>query len=102
MAEHVPGSFRSACSDVKLCEAPAPTARVGQLAPSVARTLAGAHRVEAGDAVVITRHGRPIARLSPVEPAKQAVRSLAAFRADRPGWRAASTVLLREARDEAR
>lgn len=59
-------------------------------------------KVETGDAVVITRRGRPIARLSPVEPAKQAVRSLAAFRADRPGWRVASAVLLREARDEAR
>lgn len=57
-------------------------------------------RVEAGEAVVITRHGRPVANLSPVVQPKQPLRSLAAFRAKMPRLRKPSAVLIREMRDE--
>lgn len=57
-------------------------------------------RIESGENVVITRHGRPVAQLSPVSPRKKPVRSLAAFRARMPCWRKPSARLLREARDD--
>lgn len=56
--------------------------------------------VEAGEEVVITRRGRPIARISPVEKPKLPVKSLAEFRSRMPGWRKSSAELLREMRDE--
>ena len=58
-------------------------------------------RVEAGEDVVITRHGKPVARVSAVTQQKRPLRSLAAFRARMPRWREPSATLLREARDEA-
>ncbi|MGQ0665290.1 MAG: type II toxin-antitoxin system Phd/YefM family antitoxin [Pseudomonadota bacterium] len=57
-------------------------------------------RVEAGEEVVITRHGRPVAHLSSVSRPKQPVRPLGEFRAKMPNWRRPSAALLREARDE--
>jgi len=57
-------------------------------------------KVESGQDVVITRHGRPVAHLSPVTQPKQPVRSLAKFRAKMPRLRKPSSVLLREMRDE--
>lgn len=57
-------------------------------------------KVEAGEAVVITRHGRPVANLSPVVQPKQPLRSLAAFRAKMPRLPKPSAVLIREMRDE--
>lgn len=57
-------------------------------------------QVEAGDEVVITRRGLPIARITPVEKPKLPVKSLAEFRSRMPRWRKASTELLREMRDE--
>ena len=59
-------------------------------------------KVEAGEQVVITRHGRPIAHLSPATPRKVPLRSLAPFRAKMPRWRRPSAALLREARDRER
>jgi antitoxin (DNA-binding transcriptional repressor) of toxin-antitoxin stability system len=59
-------------------------------------------KVEAGEQVVITRHGRPVAQLALVGQCKQPLRSLAAFRARMPKWRRSSTSLLREMRDESR
>jgi prevent-host-death family protein len=59
-------------------------------------------KVESGEDVVITRHGRPVAQLSGVSPPKQPVPSLAAFRARMPRLRKPTTVVLREMRDEAR
>jgi prevent-host-death family protein len=56
--------------------------------------------VEAGEEVVITRRGKPIARIIPVARPKLAVKSLAAFRRRMPRWRKASSELLREMRDE--
>ncbi|MHB1403552.1 MAG: type II toxin-antitoxin system Phd/YefM family antitoxin [Thiobacillus sp.] len=57
-------------------------------------------RVEAGEEVVITRRGKPIARITPVERPKLAVKSLAAFRRRMPRWRKASSELLQEMCDE--
>jgi len=57
-------------------------------------------KVETGENVLITRHGRPVAHLSAVSQAKQPVRSFAAERAKLPRLRKPSTVLLREMRDE--
>jgi prevent-host-death family protein len=57
-------------------------------------------KVEGGEGVIITRHGRPVARLSPIEQPKKLVRSLAAFRATVPRWGTSSAKLLRQMRDE--
>jgi prevent-host-death family protein len=45
--------------------------------------------VESGGEVVITRHGRPVARVIPVSPVKQLI----------PAWQKSSTLLLGELRD---
>jgi prevent-host-death family protein len=57
-------------------------------------------KVETGEDVVITRHGRPVAHVTAVRQPKQPVRSLAAFRARMPRLPKPSAVLLREMRDE--
>jgi prevent-host-death family protein len=57
-------------------------------------------QVEAGQEVVITRRGRAIARITPVEKPKQPVKSLAEFRSLMPRWRKSSAELLRDMRDE--
>jgi prevent-host-death family protein len=57
-------------------------------------------QVEAGQEVVITRRGRAIARITPVEKPKQPVKSLAEFRSRMPRWRKSSAELLRDMRDE--
>ena len=57
-------------------------------------------QVEAGEEVVITRRGQPVARISPVEKPKHPVRSLAESRSRMPRWRKPSAELLREMRDE--
>jgi prevent-host-death family protein len=59
-------------------------------------------KVEAGEEVVVTRHGRAVAHILPVLRPKHAPRldDLAAFRATMPPLRRASAELLREARDE--
>jgi prevent-host-death family protein len=59
-------------------------------------------KVEAGEGVVITRHGRPVAQLSSVVRPKQPLRSLAAFRAKMPRLRKSSAALIREMRDDER
>lgn len=57
-------------------------------------------QVEAGEEVVITRRGQPVARISPIERPKQPVSSLAAFRQHMPRWRKSSAELIRELREE--
>jgi prevent-host-death family protein len=59
-------------------------------------------KVEAGEEVIITRHGRAVAHIRPVSRPKQPLRldDLAAFRATMPPLRASSAQSLREARDE--
>ncbi|WP_366937053.1 type II toxin-antitoxin system prevent-host-death family antitoxin [Acidithiobacillus sp.] len=60
------------------------------------------HQVENGEVVVITRHGRPVARVESADKTTGAlpVDRLAAFRARMPHWRKRSVDLLRERRDE--
>lgn len=55
-------------------------------------------QVQAGEEIVITRRGQPIARITPVEKPKQAVKSLAEFRRRMPRWRKSSAELLGELR----
>jgi antitoxin (DNA-binding transcriptional repressor) of toxin-antitoxin stability system len=57
-------------------------------------------KVEAGEGVVITRHGRPVAQLSAVVRPKGRIPSLAGFRATMPKLSKPSALLLREMRDE--
>jgi prevent-host-death family protein len=59
-------------------------------------------KVEAGEEVIITRHGRAVAHMHSVSRPKKPLRldDLAAFRATMPGLRKSSAALLREARDE--
>ncbi len=59
-------------------------------------------KVEAGEDVVVTRHGRAMAHILPAAPPKRppALGELAAFRATMPPLRRPSAALLREARDE--
>jgi prevent-host-death family protein len=58
-------------------------------------------KVEAGEEVIITRHGRAVARLHAVSRPKQPLRldDLAAFRATMAPLRGSSAQSLREARD---
>lgn len=57
-------------------------------------------KVENGEAVVITRRGRPVANLLAVTTPRQPLKPMAAFRARMPRLRRSSAILLREARDE--
>lgn len=57
-------------------------------------------KVAAGEEVVITRHGRPAARIAAVSPPKQPIADLSAFRATMPRLRKPSHVLIRQMRDE--
>lgn len=57
-------------------------------------------QVEAGEEVVITRRGQPVARITPIERPKQPVKSLAEFRQLMPRWRKSSAELIRELREE--
>ena len=53
-------------------------------------------RIEGGEEVVITRRGKPVARLSPVQQPRKAITSLADFRDKLPRQKiSASEVLLR-------
>jgi antitoxin (DNA-binding transcriptional repressor) of toxin-antitoxin stability system len=70
------------------------------LAQAKARLSELLDKVEAGEAVVITRHGRPVANLSRVIAPRQPLKPLSAFRARMPRLRRPSAALLREARDE--
>jgi prevent-host-death family protein len=57
-------------------------------------------QVEAGEEVVITRRGRPVARISPLDQPRKPLQSLAAFRATLPKAKRSSAELIREMRDE--
>lgn len=74
------------------------------LAQAKAHLSALLDRVEGGEEVLITRHGRPVAHLTPVETPKKPIdlEALAKLRATMPEWRKSSAELLREMRDEER
>lgn len=59
------------------------------------------NKVEAGEEVVITRHGRPVARVVPATPLKQPVplKRLAELRKQLPARKESSAQALRELRD---
>jgi prevent-host-death family protein len=59
------------------------------------------NRVEAGEEIIITRHGRPVARVSPAERPKQApaLDRLARLRENVPPWGQPSVDIIREQRD---
>lgn len=57
-------------------------------------------KVESGEDVVITRHGKEVARLSAITRPREPIPPLAAFRARMPRLRKPSATLLREMRDE--
>lgn len=61
-------------------------------------------KVEAGEEVIITRRGKPVASVRPAFPPKEPLplAKLAAFRARVPHWRKDSATLLREMRDDER
>ena len=73
---------------------------------SIAEAKAGLsallEKVSAGEEVVITRHGKPVARLLAVSPPKRRVGSLADFRKRMPPWSKPSSKLIRDMRDEER
>jgi prevent-host-death family protein len=60
--------------------------------------------VENGETVVITRHGRSVARIGPVEPPKQPIdfKSLQEFRKAMPPLPKSSAEPMREMRDDER
>jgi len=70
------------------------------LAQAKARLSELVDKAEGGEDVVITRHGKPVARLAAVAEQRRPLRGLADFRARMPPWRRASSALLRAARDE--
>lgn len=61
-------------------------------------------KVESGEEVVITRHGKPVAHIRAVVQPKMPLplEKLAAFRAGRSPWRRDSATLVREMRDDER
>jgi prevent-host-death family protein len=61
-------------------------------------------RVESGEAVVITRRGRPVARIGPIGSSKQPIdfKSLEEFRKTMPPLPKSSAELIREMRDDER
>jgi prevent-host-death family protein len=59
-------------------------------------------RIESGEEIVITRRGKPVARLTAVEPVKQPVKSLAKFRNSIQQPHTPATEVLVALREEAR
>lgn len=59
-------------------------------------------QVEAGEEVVITRRGKPVARISGLARPTRPLRSLAAFRAQLPRVHRPSVELIGEMRDKGR
>ena len=70
------------------------------LADAKARLSELIARAEAGEEIVVTRHGQPVARITAVRPPKQAIPSMAAFRATMPRMRTSSARLIGQLRDE--
>ncbi|MHB8255235.1 MAG: type II toxin-antitoxin system Phd/YefM family antitoxin [Acidiferrobacter sp.] len=70
------------------------------LAEAKAHLSAILNEVEVGGEVIITRHGKPVARIVSARGALKPLPSLAAFRAGLPRTRTPSAELLRGLRDE--
>ena len=74
------------------------------LAQAKARLSELLDKVESGEEVIITRHGRPVACVRQAIPSKKPLplEKLAEFRARFPRWRKSSARLVRELRDNER
>ena len=70
------------------------------VAEAKARLSALLDQVEAGEDLVITRHGRPIAQITAISQPKKPLGSFAALRAKLPQSTISSADLLRQMRDE--
>ena len=58
------------------------------------------YRVEAGEEVIITRRGKPVARLAAVTKRLKPLPNLAEFRATLPTMKSSSAQVIRKMRDE--
>lgn len=70
------------------------------VAEAKARLSALLDQVEAGEDLVITRHGRPIAQITAISQPKKPLGSFAALREKLPQSTISSADLLRQMRDE--
>jgi prevent-host-death family protein len=70
------------------------------LADAKARLSELIDQVETGEQIVITRHGRAVAQLSPTVAPKKPIPSLAKFRASMPRLDPPLSETLRQMRDE--
>ena len=59
-------------------------------------------RIEGGEEIVITRRGKPVARLSPIQNVKKPVSSLQACRDQLPSQKVPASEVLRLLREESR
>lgn len=59
-------------------------------------------RIECGEEIVISRRGKPVARLSPVQQPRDAVTSLADFRRKLPHQKIPASEVLKRLREESR
>ena len=59
-------------------------------------------RIEGGEEVVITRRGKPVARLIPVQQPRKAITSLADFRRKLPRQKVSASEVLLRLREESR
>jgi prevent-host-death family protein len=81
---------------------------VGQSVEIVSVAAAKAHlselltRIERGEEIVITRRGKPVARLSPIQQAKRPITSLQGFRDQLPRQKIPASDVLRLLREESR
>ncbi len=57
-------------------------------------------RVEKGEEIMVTRRGKPVARLSPVRPKKKPLPLLAEFRSKIPRLKTTGSKVLRMMREE--
>lgn len=71
-----------------------------KLADAKARLSELVSKAESGQETVITRRGRPVARLMPIESPRKAFSSRAEFRATLPKARKSSAEIIRKLRDE--
>ena len=70
------------------------------LAEAKARLSELLDRVEDGEQVVVTRHGKPVAQIQSPDGPKRPLRDLARFRAQMPMAITPSATILRALRDE--
>jgi len=59
-------------------------------------------RIEKGEEIVVTRRGKPVARLSPIRPRKRPLPALAEFREQIPPLKTTGSTVLQMIREEGR